>query len=86
VIFAGRFLAVDWGTTHRRIYLIEGGRATSSGRDERGVTAIEAGGFEREVAAIRKRFGDLPILLAGMVGSNIGWRLAPYATAPAGIP
>jgi 2-dehydro-3-deoxygalactonokinase len=31
------------------------------------------------------RFGDLPMLLAGMVGSNIGWRLAPYASAPAGI-
>jgi 2-dehydro-3-deoxygalactonokinase len=85
VIFAGNFLAVDWGTTNRRIYLIEGGRTVRSERDDRGVTAIEPGGFETEVAAIRRTFGDLPMLLAGMIGSNIGWRQAPYATAPAGI-
>jgi len=86
VSFAGHFLAVDWGTTNRRIYRIEGGRAVSTERDDRGVTTVATGGFEGEVAAIRKRFGDLPMLLAGMVGSNIGWRLAPYVQAPAGIP
>jgi 2-dehydro-3-deoxygalactonokinase len=86
VSFGGRFLAVDWGTTNRRAYLIEDGRAVRSERDDRGVTAVGAGEFEREVAAIRQTFGDLPMLLAGMVGSNIGWRSAPYAKAPAGIP
>ena len=54
-------------------------------RDDRGVTTIGAGGFEGEVAAIRERFGDLPMLLAGMVGSTIGWQVAPYVTAPAGL-
>lgn len=83
--FAGRFLAVDWGTTNRRTYLIENSRAVSSERDDRGVTAIAPGGFEAEVAAIRQAFGDLPMLLAGMAGSNIGWHMAPYAAAPAGI-
>ena len=84
--FGGAFLAVDWGTTNRRVYLIENGRVVRSERDERGVTAIEPGGFEAEVASIRASFGDLPMLLAGMVGSNIGWRAAPYVAAPAGIP
>lgn len=83
--FGRSFLAVDWGTTNRRAYLIEDGRAVRSERDDRGVTAIAPGGFAAEVAAIRQDFGDLPMLLAGMVGSNIGWRLAPYAAAPAGI-
>lgn len=83
--FPGRFLAVDWGTTNRRTYLIDEGRALRCERDDRGVMAITPGGFDAEVAAIREAFGDLPMLLAGMVGSNIGWREAPYAGAPAGI-
>ena len=81
----GHFLAVDWGTTNRRTFVIADGVATQSERDDRGVTAIRQGGFEGEVAGLRERFGDLPMLLAGMIGSNVGWRVAPYVTAPAGI-
>jgi 2-dehydro-3-deoxygalactonokinase len=83
VSFGPRFLAVDWGTTNRRTFLIEEGRAVRSERDGHGVTAV--GDFAAEVAALRADLGDLPVLLAGMVGSNIGWKLAPYARAPAGI-
>jgi 2-dehydro-3-deoxygalactonokinase len=77
------FLAVDWGTTNRRVYLIDDGAVTRTERDDRGVTAVED--FPGEAAAIRGRFGDLPMLLAGMVGSTIGWQVAPYVPAPAGI-
>ncbi|WP_260599902.1 2-dehydro-3-deoxygalactonokinase [Sphingomonas endolithica] len=79
------FLAVDWGTTNRRVFLIEDGKVVRTERDDHGVTAVAKGGFEQEVADIRARFGDLPMLLAGMVGANIGWRVAPYVPAPAGI-
>ena len=34
---------------------------------------------------IRQRLGDHPLLLAGMVGSNRGWKEAPYVPCPAGI-
>jgi len=81
--FSGTFLAVDWGTTNRRVYRIEHGQVVATERDDKGVTAVSD--FPDEVARIRDRFGDLPLLMAGMVGSNIGWRLAPYVTAPAGI-
>lgn len=77
------FLAVDWGTTNRRVFLIENGRVTRTERDDQGVTAVTD--FASSVAAIRARFGDLPMLMAGMVGSNIGWRPAPYVSTPAGI-
>jgi 2-dehydro-3-deoxygalactonokinase len=83
VVSIGTFLAVDWGTTNRRVFVIEGGRVARSERDDRGVTAVRD--FAGEAAGIRARFGDLPLLMAGMVGSNIGWRLAPYVAAPAGI-
>lgn len=81
--FAGPFLAVDWGTTNRRVFLIEGGQVAKTERDDKGVTSVED--FAAEAVAIRARFGDLPMLLAGMVGSNIGWQVAPYVAAPAGV-
>lgn len=77
------FLAVDWGTTNRRVYRLENGAVAATERDDRGVTAVTD--FAQEAAAIRARFGDLPMLLAGMVGSNIGWQVAPYVAAPAGV-
>ena len=83
--FDDAFLAVDWGTTNRRVYRIEAGQVVASERDARGVTAVAKDAFPDEVADIRTRFGDLPMLLAGMVGSTIGWRDVPYVTAPAGI-
>jgi 2-dehydro-3-deoxygalactonokinase len=83
VSFGRRYLAVDWGTTNRRVYLIEDGQVARTERDDLGVTAVSD--FGAAAADIRGRFGDLPMLLAGMVGSNIGWRVAPYVAAPAGI-
>lgn len=83
--FAPSFLAIDWGTTNRRIYVIERGAVVRTDRDDRGVTAVEPGRFEAEAAAIRAAFGDLPMLMAGMVGSTVGWRVAPYVEAPAGL-
>jgi 2-dehydro-3-deoxygalactonokinase len=77
------FLAVDWGTTNRRIFLIAEGQIEHTERDDCGVTATKD--FAAEVAKIRARLGNFPMLLAGMVGSNIGWRSAPYVAAPAGI-
>lgn len=81
--FSGPFLAIDWGTTNRRAFLIEDGQVVRTERDDRGVTSVTD--FAAEAAGIRSRFGELPMLMAGMVGSNIGWRAAPYVPAPAGI-
>lgn len=80
------FLAVDWGTTNRRVYRIgPDGGVEDTQRDDRGVLAIAAGGFAAEAEAMRARMGDLPILCAGMVGSNRGWAEVPYAPCPAGV-
>lgn len=80
-----RYLAIDWGTTNRRVYLIEDGAVRHSERDGTGVTSLAKDAFPGELAAIRARFGDLPVLMAGMVGSTVGWQVAPYAPLPAGI-
>lgn len=80
------FLAIDWGTTNRRIYRIEDGRVVATERDGLGARAIAPADYPREIASIRAQFGDLPILLAGMVGSTVGWRPVPYVALPAGLP
>ena len=84
--WAEGFIAVDWGTTNRRAYRIDGqGRCADEFEDDRGVLSIPPGGFPDAVAEIRARLGDQPMLLAGMIGSNRGWVEAPYVACPAGI-
>jgi 2-dehydro-3-deoxygalactonokinase len=77
------FLAVDWGTTNRRVFRFDDGELSRTERDDRGAASVSD--FAGEVAGLRERFGDLPMLLAGMVGSTVGWRIIPYVPAPAGI-
>ena len=80
------FIAIDWGTTNRRIYLIDDSRVTHSSRDDMGVLAMSGASYEAVLADIRIQYGDLPVLMAGMVGSTIGWRDAGYVSLPAAIP
>jgi len=80
------FIAGDWGTTNRRAYRIDAsGKCVDEFEDDKGVLSVDAGGFPAAVAEVRERLGDLPLLLAGMIGSNRGWKEAPYVAAPAGL-
>jgi 2-dehydro-3-deoxygalactonokinase len=80
----GSYIAVDWGTTNRRAYAVDGGgNVGETFRDGHGVLNVPAGGFEEAVAELRRKLGDLPMLLAGMIGSNRGWKEAPYVPCPA---
>jgi len=79
------FIAIDWGTTNRRSYRIESGAVADTWRDDKGVLAMVGGDWAGEVAAIRARHGDLPVLIAGMAGSNRGWREAAYVDCPASL-
>jgi 2-dehydro-3-deoxygalactonokinase len=80
---ANAFIAVDWGTTNRRAYLIEDGQVVRTEVDKAGALAISD--FPGEVAALRMLLGDLPVLLTGMVGSSIGWVQVDYVPVPAGL-
>jgi 2-dehydro-3-deoxygalactonokinase len=80
------FIAVDWGTTNRRAYRLDGsGHCVEEFDDDKGALAVSGGGFPAAIAEIRERLGDYPLLLAGMIGSNRGWQDAGYVSAPAGI-
>ncbi|WP_375427390.1 2-dehydro-3-deoxygalactonokinase [uncultured Sphingomonas sp.] len=80
---SGRFISVDWGTSNRREYLIEDGAVLATTRDDRGILEMAGAGYEEAIAGIRAMHGDLPVLIAGMAGSNRGWREAQYVDAPA---
>ena len=77
-----RFVAVDWGTSNRRIFTIVGERVESRG-DGSGI--LNCADFAGEVAALRDAADGAPLLLAGMIGSNRGWHEVPYVAAPAGL-
>jgi 2-dehydro-3-deoxygalactonokinase len=80
------FIAADWGTTNRRAYRLDSaGRCVDEFEDGKGISSVPAGSFPAAVSEIRDRLGDLPLLLAGMIGSNRGWVEAPYVPCPAGI-
>lgn len=86
----GALIAVDWGTTNRRGYLIgRTGEVLENCEDGLGLAHIEGGAFEAAFDALtgpwRTRFGELPALLSGMVGASTGWHEAPYCGLPAGI-
>lgn len=83
---AAELIAIDWGTTNRRLFVLDGeGKVLDTRRDAGGLLAVPAGGFAAEVAAIRAEHGDLPVLCAGMVGSARGWVNVPYLDCPAGL-
>jgi 2-dehydro-3-deoxygalactonokinase len=84
--WADGFIAVDWGTTNRRAYLIDSaGKQAGEFEDGKGVLSVGSGGFPDAIREIRDKLGDKPLLLAGMVGSNRGWKEAPYVPCPVGI-
>ncbi len=84
------FVGVDWGTSNARFMLISpdgkllAERAGPGIAALKGVDAIEVAcgdGVNAWLAA----YPDVPIFMCGMVGSNIGWQLAPYVATPADV-
>jgi 2-dehydro-3-deoxygalactonokinase len=81
----GDYIAIDWGTTNRRAWRVSArGVPQESVKDAHGILSVPHGGYAAQIAALRERLGALPVLAAGMVGSNRGWHEVPYVDAPAG--
>lgn len=85
---SGLFIGVDWGTSRLRASLCDGGTNGPRELETRtgdGVLAAKGRIEETLFAAIAPwtaEYGTVPLLLAGMVGSNIGWRNLPYLECP----
>lgn len=81
-------LVIDWGTSRFRAYLIDGaGVVLDRVESHDGIMAVKQGGFPA-VLALRcgswlARHPDMPVVMAGMIGSRNGWVEAPYRACPA---
>jgi len=82
-------IAIDWGTTRFRAWLVGGDGAILDRIDTAaGILSVASsdfgGTFDRLVGPWLQRHGRLPVVASGMIGSLQGWREAPYAECPAG--
>jgi 2-dehydro-3-deoxygalactonokinase len=86
---AAALLACDWGSTNLRAWVMAAdGQVLDAREFKLGVNGLAPGEAGRRfVDEVRPALGAevLPALLCGAVGSNIGWRMAPYADCPARI-
>jgi 2-dehydro-3-deoxygalactonokinase len=81
-------IAVDWGTTNRRAWALgPDGRAVAERADSAGLLAVQDRRFADSLSSF---LGDwvaagsrIPIVIAGMAGSRLGWVEVPYVAAPA---
>lgn len=83
------FIAGDWGSTAMRLHLClrEGGSvrvlATAAGPGVKFCDDFEQAFFEAADVWIEEH-GPMPAVLAGMIGSNVGWVDCAYAACPTG--
>ena len=82
-------LACDWGTTNLRAWALDASGAVLARRDfPLGAARLAPGGVARRFAdEVRPALhaDDAPAILCGIVGSNLGWTLAPYVDCPADL-
>ena len=87
---ASRLIALDWGTTSLRAYLLGvGGEVLDRRSEPLGILQVRGGDFAGvfETVTTQWRAGDpdLPAIASGMIGSAQGWLEAPYVDVPADV-
>jgi 2-dehydro-3-deoxygalactonokinase len=89
-----RLIALDWGTSSLRAFLLADGAAIVAQRHaDHGILRLPPpggrAGFERAFADVvgpwLARRPDLPVVACGMVGSAQGWEQAPYVDCPVDV-
>ena len=80
-----RYIAIDWGSTNLRAWLCQGEQCLESRQSAAGVTRLNGKSPEAVLAEVTRNWRDsaTPVVMAGMVGSNVGWKIAPYLPVPA---
>ena len=84
-------IALDWGTTSLRAYLLdENGNTLAKQSAPLGILKIPGNDFDaafEEICAPWLAYGleAASVLASGMIGSRHGWREAPYVPCPAGL-
>ena len=80
------WIAADWGTSHLRVWGMDGDRVVHSAGSDQGMARLQRAEFEPALLAL---VGDwlpdgqvTPVIACGMLGSRQGWVEAPYHGVP----
>jgi 2-dehydro-3-deoxygalactonokinase len=84
---SSRFIALDWGTSSFRAYLMEAdGRIAGERSGPDGILTVVDGDFD---TVLERHIGAwdpaIPVLASGMITSKQGWIEVPYCTCPASL-
>lgn len=81
------YIAIDWGSTNLRAWRYQQGECIDRRRSEAGVTRLNGRSPAEVFATITQDWpvNDVPVVMAGMVGSNAGWQTAPYLACPVSL-
>ncbi|MGY3589272.1 2-dehydro-3-deoxygalactonokinase [Bradyrhizobium sp. USDA 4341] len=81
------YVAVDWGTSSFRLWLMSaGGELFGERRSDEGMTAAARAGFASVLQSHLDALGaaaNLPVVICGMAGARQGWVEAGYVDIPA---
>ena len=79
-----KWIAVDWGTTRLRAWLMDGASAVAKAASDDGMATLTPAEFEPKLRAlIAPWLADIgDIIACGMVGARQGWIEAPYRPVP----
>lgn len=80
------WIAIDWGTTNFRAFLMKDAEVVEEFSNGQGILSLQSHQFESVLQQnIEKWLGlypTIPIIMAGMVGSQQGWHEIPYQPLP----
>ncbi|MGQ0565357.1 MAG: 2-dehydro-3-deoxygalactonokinase [Gemmobacter sp.] len=78
------WIAVDWGTSHLRVFAMSGGQVVAEASSDRGMGTLVRDQFEGALLDLIAPWltGPIPVVACGMVGSRQGWHEAPYRSVP----
>lgn len=77
------WIAVDWGTSHLRAWLVaDDGTVVDRRQSGAGMGTLDRAGYEPALQALVGDVLPVPVIACGMAGSRQGWAEAPYASVP----
>jgi 2-dehydro-3-deoxygalactonokinase len=83
------WIAVDWGTSRLRAWVVESDKVTSL-ESSAGLGGLQPNQFEAALLSLIESHLQsdtvTPVICCGMVGAKQGWAEAPYANVPAAPP
>ena len=83
------WVALDWGTTNFRAYLMENNNVIDQVSTQEGMKFVDQKEFEntlvKNITPWKKKFDINIVIASGMVGAKQGWIEVPYIKSPCNI-